>query len=221
MVKYSEHLSFYLSKSLVVLWKRRWVEESELPFKNEICIKLCWNCFPGISARRISAELVVKEIMLENVLIFALKPLTGTKPQIIKCRVWIYLQNSTIHQLSACKSVSCLSVPVNLRDEIWPRPARAVCQDGNCPAGRLAAPEYHQAVQIKMSWDNVTAGRDEHGKEKYGDGRCRSDSVCWHSFLFRARTCERACHQQKDPLTFYCGETFSLQIIPQVVCFQM
>lgn len=35
--------------------------------------------------------------------------------------------------------------------------------------GCLAAPEYHQAVQIKMSWDNVTAGQDEHGKEKYGD----------------------------------------------------
>jgi len=52
-------------------------------------------------------------------------------------------------------------------------------QDGNC----LAAPEYHQAAQIKTSQDNVTAGWDEHGKEKYGDRRCRSDSVCWHSFL--------------------------------------
>ena len=41
------------------------------------------------------------------------------------------------------------------------------------------------------------------------------------SFLFSSRTCEKACHWQKDPLTFYCGKTFRLQIISQAVCFQM
>lgn len=53
--------------------------------------------------------------------------------------------------------------------------------------GHLAAPEYHQAVQIKMSWDNVTAGRDEHGKEKYGDRRCRSDSVSLTFLSFQGK----------------------------------
>lgn len=185
---------------------------------NELCIKLCWKCFLGIFAKGISAELAVKEIVLQNVLTFALKLLTRAELQInyvLSLHPWA-LPSTVVHQLD-----SCLSVPVNLCDEICPKLARAAYPDGNGLSVHLADPEYHQAVQIKMSWNNITAGLDEHGKEKNGDRGCRSGSVCWHSFLFSSRTCEKACHWQKDPLTFYCGKTFRLQIISQAVCFQM
>lgn len=122
---------------------------------SELCIKLCWECFLGIFAKGISAELVVKEIVLQNMLTFALMLLTRAKLQIndvLSPHPWV-LPSAVVHWLD-----SCLSVPINLCDEIWPKLAKVAYLYGNSLSIHLAAPEYHQAVQIKMSWNNVTAG---------------------------------------------------------------
>lgn len=50
----------------------------------------------------------------------------------MKFRVWV---SELYHPPAICLSVRQLSVPVNLCDEIWPRPAGAVDEDGNCLAG--------------------------------------------------------------------------------------